>query len=106
MPEAKLTVRVTPNAPKNEIAGSAGGVLRIKIAAPPVDNKANDALIEFLSHVLGIRKSALTLVRGQTSRIKTVAIDGLSPEEVMKRLSSFSARRASKQSPEHRPTAG
>ena len=97
MPEAKLTVRVTPSAPKNEIAGSAGGVLRIKIAAPPVDNRANNELIEFLSRVLAIRKSSVAIVRGQTSRIKTVAIDGLSPDEVMTRLSSFSARRASKQ---------
>jgi len=98
--QAKLTVRVTPNAPKNEIAGSAGGVVRIKIAAPPVDNKANDELIEFLSRVLEIRKSALAVARGQNSRVKTIVIDGLSTDEVMKRLSSFSSRRASKQSRE------
>jgi len=99
-------VQVIPNAPKNEIAGSAGGVIKIKIAAPPVDNKANNALIEFLSHALGIRKSAIAIARGQTSRIKTVTIDSLSPEEVMRRLSSFSARRASKQLPGRRPKAG
>ena len=77
--EIHLRVRVTPNASRNEVIGweddpQAGRVLRLRIAAPPVDGKANAALREFLAETLRIPKSQVRLAKGGTARIKTFAI--------------------------------
>jgi len=79
-------LRVHPNAPRNEVAGFAGGVLRVRVAAPPVKDKANKELVAFLSQILGVSKSALTIIKGRASKNKVIAIDGLSQEQIMKRL--------------------
>jgi uncharacterized protein (TIGR00251 family) len=85
--ETRITVRVHPSAHKNEILDFADGVLRVKVAAPPVRDKANKELIAFLSQVLDVNKNNLSILKGYTSRNKIIAIEGLSREEVMKRLS-------------------
>jgi len=85
--EAKISLRVYPNATRNELVGLADGVWRVKISAPPVKGKANKELIAFLSQLLGVSQSTLTILKGHTTRNKVVAIDGLSQEEVTKRLS-------------------
>jgi len=85
--EAKISLRVYPNATRNELVGFADGVWQVKISAPPVKGKANKELIAFLSQLLGVSQSTLTLLKGHTTRNKVVAIDGLSQEEVTKRLS-------------------
>ncbi len=77
---------VHPGAPRNEVTGFAGGVWKVKIAAPPVKGKANSELVAFISEALGIRKSAVAIVGGRTGRRKVLAIEGLSPEEIAKRL--------------------
>ncbi len=59
-----------------------GGPLKIKLTAPPVDGKANAALIAFLAKKLGIAKSLITILRGETSRRKSLKIDGMSCEEL------------------------
>ena len=87
--ETRISLRVHPNAPRNEVVGFAGGVLRVKIAAPPVRGKANRELIVFLSQLLGVSKGALTIVQGHTSPSKIIAITGLNQEEVIKRLLPF-----------------
>jgi uncharacterized protein (TIGR00251 family) len=87
--ETKLSLRVHPNAVRNEVVGFAGGVLRVKIAAPPVKGKANRELIVFLSQLLGVSKGALNIVQGHTSPTKIIAIAGLNQEEVIKRLLPF-----------------
>jgi len=79
-------LRVHPNAPRNEVAGFSGGVLRVRVAAPPVKDKANKELVAFLSQILGVSKSALTIIKGRASKNKVIAIDGLSQEQIMKRL--------------------
>lgn len=66
-----LTVRIVPNSSKNEIVKTENGI-KIKITAQPVDGKANKALIEFLSKKLKIPKSAIEIVRGETSKEKTL----------------------------------
>ena len=58
----------------------------MRLAAPPVDGAANDALIAFLSDRLGIPQRRIAIVRGGTAREKTIAIDGLSPGEIARRL--------------------
>jgi len=71
-----LTVRVQPNARRNEIVGQHGDSLKVRVAAPAVDNKANWALVEFLSEVLGAPKSAISIRRGANGRRKVVEITG------------------------------
>ena len=84
--EAKISLRVYPDAPRNELLGFTEGVLRVRISAPPVKGKANRELLAFLSQLLGISQGALTITKGHTSRNKTVAASGLSQEELLKRL--------------------
>jgi uncharacterized protein (TIGR00251 family) len=81
-----LSVRVSPNAPRNEIAGFAEGVLRVKVAAPPEKGKANRELVSFLSRVLDVNSGSLTVIRGHTGRSKLVTVSGLSQEELLRRL--------------------
>ncbi|RPH39755.1 MAG: DUF167 domain-containing protein, partial [Burkholderiales bacterium] len=62
------------------------GVLHIKIAAPPDKGKANKELVDFLAETLGIRKSAIQIIKGQASRNKIVAIEILGSQEILERL--------------------
>lgn len=71
-----LTLHVQPNARKSEIVGLHGGALKVKVAAPAMDNKANAALIEFLSKTLSVPKSAIAIRHGATGRRKVVEITG------------------------------
>jgi uncharacterized protein (TIGR00251 family) len=75
----KLRIRATPNAHKSEVIGweddpQAGRILRVRIAAPPVDGKANVELIEFLAKTLALPKSKVVLEKGGSSRFKTFEI--------------------------------
>jgi uncharacterized protein (TIGR00251 family) len=70
----KISVKVSPGARKNNITSYSDSVLRVKIAAPPVEDKANKGLIAYLSKMLGVRKSAITIEKGQTSRNKIISI--------------------------------
>ena len=81
-----LAVRVTPRARKNEIVSIAGKAIKVKLAAPPVEGAANAALCAFLAEQLGVRKSAVTLVAGQTSRHKVVRVEGVTAGEVQARF--------------------
>jgi uncharacterized protein (TIGR00251 family) len=81
-----LAIRVNPNAGRNEITGWRDDVLQVKIAAPPEKGKANKELIDFLSKALGVKKDAISIIKGHTSRNKVIAIKGMSREEIIKRL--------------------
>lgn len=76
----KLALKVTPGARKNEILGweddypQVGRVLKVKIAAPPVEGKANKEIVHFLAKALGIPKTAVEVVHGTSGRIKLVEI--------------------------------
>lgn len=72
-----LDLHVQPGAKRTGSAGEHGGRLKLKIAAPPVDNKANAHLLAWLAAQLGVPKSAVRLVRGEPSRQKTVAVSGV-----------------------------
>jgi len=82
-----LAVKVIPNASRNEIIGFTDGVLQVKIAASPVKGKANKELTDFLGKALGVRKSSISIVKGQTSRNKVVAIEGISRDNILRRFS-------------------
>jgi uncharacterized protein YggU (UPF0235/DUF167 family) len=86
----KLHVRATPNARASEITGweddpRAGLVLAVRIAAPPVDGKANTAIRELLAKALGLPKSLIVLEKGDSSRIKTFSL----PDEAAAKLAGF-----------------
>ena len=70
-----LAVSVVPNARHSGADGLHDGALRVRLAAPPVDGKANEALLAWLAEALGLRRRDLALVRGQTARRKWVEID-------------------------------
>lgn len=69
-----LFVEAKPNARKNEIKVLSDNTLKVKISAPPVDGKANDAIIAYLSEVFNISKSKIKILKGETSKIKKIEI--------------------------------
>ena len=80
-----LTLHIQPGAKKTEVAGLHGDALKIRLAAPPVDGKANAALIEFIADRLGLAKSTISLKSGQTSRRKVLEITA-APKDTAQRL--------------------
>jgi uncharacterized protein (TIGR00251 family) len=84
-----LTLHVQPGAKRSEIAGRHGDALKIRIAAPAVDNKANAALIAYLSETLEVPKSAIVIRHGATGRGKVIEIAG--GEELAKRVAALAA---------------
>jgi len=70
-----LHVAVTPNAPRTQADGLHDGCLRVRLHAPPVDGKANDALLAWLAAELGLPRRGVQLLRGDTARRKQLAID-------------------------------
>src|ERR1700737_3175566 len=82
MPPVRLDVYIQPRASKTELAGLHDGVIKIRIAAPPVENAANRALIDFVAQHLGIAKRSVRVVSGDTSRRKVLELDGVTAERV------------------------
>ena len=74
-------VRVTPRASRDVVDGEFQGALKVRLTAPPVDDRANDALRRFLASRLGVAPSAVTIVSGATSRTKLVSIAGVTEAE-------------------------
>ncbi len=85
-PSCVLPIKAVPNAPRSEICGWLGEAVKIKVHAPPVEGRANDALCEFLAEQLKLPRRAVAVQRGDTSRQKLVRIDGLSLAEAKSRL--------------------
>ena len=83
-----LRVIVVPRASRTGIAGEHGDALKIRLAAPPVDGAANEELIAFLAKRLGIRRAAISIRAGATSRRKTVAVESLAPSAAIAKLKS------------------
>jgi uncharacterized protein (TIGR00251 family) len=81
-----LRLHIQPGAKKTEVAGLHGEALKIRLAAPPVNGKANTCLIAFLADRLGIAKSAVSLVSGDTSRAKRVHVSGIGPASIKSAL--------------------
>jgi uncharacterized protein len=85
-PSCTLPIKAIPNAPRSEVAGWLGAAVKIKVHAPPVEGKANEALCAFLADALQLPKRAVSVLRGDTSRQKLVRIDGLDLATVKMRL--------------------
>ena len=79
----RFEVRVQPRASRSEIVGEQEGALRVRLAAPPVEGAANDALIELLADLLNIPKRDIRIVTGTTSKRKIIEADGVTAEQVL-----------------------
>ena len=79
-------MHVVPRARVTAVAGRHGGVLKIRLAAPPVDGAANGELVRFLAERLGVPRSAVTIAAGQGGRRKTVKIEGVETAAAVKAL--------------------
>jgi uncharacterized protein (TIGR00251 family) len=77
-----LRIRVVPGARRSEVAGTTGDRLRVRIAAPAVDGKANAEVQRFLAEWCGVRRSAVELVAGERSREKVVRVTGVTDEQI------------------------
>jgi uncharacterized protein (TIGR00251 family) len=80
----RIAVQVQPGAKKTEVVGVHGDALKLKLQAPPIEGRANEALVKFLSGVLAVPRSAVTITHGQTNRRKLVEVasNNLTPEQV------------------------
>jgi uncharacterized protein len=76
-------VRLQPRASKDEIAGALDGALKIRLCAPPVENRANEALVDFLSSILKTPKSAVRIQSGEHGRNKRVEIRGVTRQQIL-----------------------
>jgi uncharacterized protein (TIGR00251 family) len=83
-----LRLKVHPNARRSEVVGFTDGILEVRVKAPPAEGRANRELTACLSRALGVSQSSLTIVKGQASRHKVIAVAGLSHEEIIRRLTT------------------
>jgi uncharacterized protein len=81
-----LALVIQPRAGKTAVVGPHGDALKVRVAAPPVDGAANEELIDFLSAVLHVPKSSVTVRTGQTGRRKRVRVEGVTADDAQERL--------------------
>lgn len=81
-----LAIKLQPRASRQQIGEGQGSELKVSVTAPPVDAAANRALIEFLAETLDLSRSSIQLVRGQTSRHKTLLITGITATAIAEKL--------------------
>ncbi len=82
----RLALKVQPRAKRNEIVVGEGADLRVRVTAPPVDSKANEAVVKLLAEQLEVSRSAVRILRGLTSRSKVVEVAGLDAEAAVRLL--------------------
>ena len=79
-------VRVQPRASKDEVAGEMGGALKVRLRAPAMEDRANEALVEFLAELLKTSRSAVSILSGERSRVKRIEIRGVTRQQVLSLL--------------------
>jgi hypothetical protein len=77
-----IEIRLQPRGGRDAVVGERDGAVLIRISAPPVDGKANAALIAFVAKTLGVPKGSVTIIRGETSRSKAIRVEGRSSDDV------------------------
>jgi len=80
-----IRVRVIPNASESEVVGRIGSVVRVKVSAPAIDGRANEALVEHLAEFFEVKPNSIHIMRGEKAREKTVQITGR-PEDELKTM--------------------
>ena len=86
---AKLKIRVIPNAKKTEFSGSRGDEIVLRLNAPAIEGRANEAAVEFLSRFFGVSRAAVVITGGERSRHKIVEIVGLKNGDLERKLASL-----------------
>ena len=86
MASGEVTVRLTPRAGRNEIAGERSGVLLVRVTAPPVDGRANDALCRLIAKRARVGVRSVSIVRGASQREKVVRVEGIGTRELRSAL--------------------
>ena len=76
-----LDIRVVTRASKSEVAGESGGILRVRISAPPVDGAANEEVVRLIAKRLGVARSSVGIMSGPASRNKRIRIEGITAEK-------------------------
>ncbi|MFI5322652.1 MAG: DUF167 domain-containing protein [Thermodesulfobacteriota bacterium] len=85
-----ITVQVQPKSSSDEIAGVHDGRLKVRISAPPVEGKANERLREVLAKAFDVSKSSIEIIKGKTSKIKTIKISGIDSNDYDRLISKYS----------------
>jgi uncharacterized protein len=83
---ARIAVKVVPGAARDQIVGPHGDRLKVRVAAPPEDGKANKAVCSLLADALGLKRAAVTVIAGPSSSEKTIRIDGLRAADILRLL--------------------
>jgi uncharacterized protein len=83
---ALLSIRVQPRAKRDEVVGERAGAIVIRLAAPPVDGKANAALTAFIAKAAGVPRSRVEIVRGASARDKVVRVTGVAEDALRRAL--------------------
>ena len=83
---ARISFAVSPGAKRTELVGKHGDGWKARVAAPPERGRANEALVELLAEALGVPRSSIRVVAGQSAKAKLVEVDGLAAEELERRL--------------------
>lgn len=78
-----FSMRVQPRASKDEVAGEMGGALKVRLRAPAVEDRANEALVEFLAQLLKRPRSAVRILSGERSRMKRIEIHGVTRQQIL-----------------------
>lgn len=81
-----FAVKVVPGSSKTCFEGVYGDMLKVKLSAAPEKGKANEALVDFLAEKLGIKKKFIKVVSGQTSKTKKIAVEQITPQELLEKL--------------------
>lgn len=77
-----FSVKIIPRAKRDEIVGIENDTVKIRLNAPPVEGRANEALVRFLAGVLGLARAQVEIVRGETARHKVIRVRGITPEKL------------------------
>ena len=83
---ACVHIRLQPRASRNEVCGTVGSELKVRVTSPPVDDRANAQLIEFLAQVVGLARRDVAILKGHKSRRKIVGFKDISPDDLARRL--------------------
>jgi uncharacterized protein len=81
-----FTAKIVPGSSRTAVAGMLGGMVKVKVAAPPEKGKANQALVAFLAECLGVKKNDVTILSGQTNPVKQVQVTGISAQTLIDKL--------------------
>ena len=81
-----IRIKLLPKSSRNQVVGREGDHFKVKVTAPPVEGRANKALIDLLAKKLGVSKSHIEIISGKSSRLKSIRIDGLSIEEITRKV--------------------